>query len=160
MPIRRALTADAKDVQKLINSYAQRHKMIPRSLNDLYDNIRDVLIYEDAKGRIQGTVSLHVSWEDLAEVRSLAVTKSAQGKGVGRKLVEHAIEDAKMLGVNRVFSLTYIPDFFRAMGFKDIDKSKLPSKIWTDCLNCPSFPECDETAVIMDLKKGRKRENA
>ena len=159
MPIRRALTTDAKEIQKLINGFARRHKLIPRSLNDLYDNIRDIFIYEDSRGKIKGTLSLHVSWEDLAEIRSLAVTKTAQGKGIGKKLIKAALKDARTLGVNRVFSLTYVPEFFKALGFNDIDKSELPNKIWTDCLNCPNFPECDELAVIIDVKtsKGKSK---
>ena len=139
-------------MQKLVNGFAKRHKMMQRSLNDLYDNIRDIFVYE-SRGRIAGTLSLHVSWEDLAEIRSLAVAKASQGRGVGQALIEAALDDAVALGIKRVFSLTYIPDFFHKLGFRDIDKSELPSKIWTDCLNCPLFPECDEEAVIIDIKK-------
>ncbi len=156
MPIRRAKTSDAVQVQKLINGFARRHKMIPRSLNDIYDNIRDIFVYE-TRGVIRATLSLHVSWEDLAEIRSLAVVKTQQGKGVGRKLIDAALEDAKTLGIARVFSLTYVPEFFHTLGFKDIDKAKLPNKIWTDCIHCPHFPECDEEAVIIDINKSTKR---
>lgn len=156
MQIRRAKVDDINGVQKLVNSFAKRHKMIPRSLNDLYDNIRDILVCEE-KGKLLGTLSLHVSWEDLAEIRSLAVVRSAQGKGIGSKMVKAALDDARELGVKRVFSLTYVPEFFRALGFKDIDKAKLPNKIWTDCLNCPLFPNCDEEAVIIDLKKAAQK---
>jgi len=155
--IRRARISDVKAVQKLVNGFAKKHKIIQRSLNDLYDNIRDILVYE-TRGRIQGTLSLHVSWEDLAEIRSLAVARPYQGRGVGKKLIEAALEDAAVLGINRVFSLTYIPGYFHKLGFENIDKSELPSKIWTDCLNCPLFPECEEEAVVIAIKsKGRKK---
>lgn len=154
--IRRARISDVKEVQRLVNGFARKHKIIQRSLNDLYDNIRDILVYE-TRGKIKGTLSLHVSWEDLAEIRSLAVTKAHQGGGIGRKLIEAALEDAAELGINRVFSLTYIPEYFHKLGFIDIDKSELPSKIWTDCLNCPLFPECDEEAVIIRIKKRGKK---
>lgn len=159
MPIRKAKTGDVIQVQKLINGFARRHKLIPRSLNDLYDNVRDVYVHE-SRNRITGTLSLHVSWEDLAEIRSLAVSKGAQGKGVGTQLVQEALDEARALGIKRVFSLTYVPEFFRKLGFKDIDKSKLPGKIWSDCLNCPQFPDCDEEAVIITLTKQRKTPDA
>lgn len=154
--IRRARLSDVREVQKLVNGFAKRHRIIQRSLNDLYDNIRDIFIYE-IKGRVVGTLSLHVSWEDLAEIRSLAIAKASQGKGIGTALIDAALEDAAVLGVKRVFSLTYIPGYFHKMGFRDIDKSELPSKIWTDCLNCPLFPECEEEAVIIDIKRKGKR---
>lgn len=150
MPIRKARTEDVKEVQGLINGYAKKHKMIPRSLSDLYDNIRDVFIYED-KGRIKGTCALHVSWEDLAEIRSLAVDKPYRSKGIGSALIKKAIQEAKGLGVRRVFVLTYYPEYFKRFGFEDIDKSKLPNKIWSDCLHCPHFPECDEVALIKEI---------
>jgi amino-acid N-acetyltransferase len=153
--IRRARISDVRDVQKLVNGFARKHKLIQRSLNDLYDNIRDIFVYE-AGGKIKGTLSLHVSWEDLAEIRSLAVIKASQNRGIGKALIKAALRDAAELGVKRVFSLTYIPGYFHTLGFRDIDKAELPSKIWTDCLNCPHFPECDEEAVITEIK-GRKR---
>lgn len=153
MGIRKANTKDAKPVQELINKYARRHKLIPRSLNDLYEKIRDVSVYEDDKKRLIGTCSLHVSWEDLAEIRSLAVEKRHQHKGVGKALVKNAIREAKKLGIRRVFVLTYVPQFFARFGFETVDKNTLPNKIWADCLSCPRFPDCDETAVVLDLEK-------
>jgi amino-acid N-acetyltransferase len=94
-----------------------------------------------------------VLWDDLAEIRSLAVQKEAHRKGVGRLLVRKALRDAKALGVKRVFALTYHPEYFiGSFGFREIDKASLPQKIWGDCLRCHKFPECDETAVIKELK--------
>jgi len=156
--LRRARISDVKDIQKLVNGFARRHKIIQRSLNDLYDNIRDIFVYE-SRGRIVGTLSLHVSWEDLAEIRSLAISRASQGKGIGTALINAALEDAAVLGIKRVFSLTYIPGYFHKQGFRDIDKSELPSKIWTDCLNCPLFPECEEEAVIIEInkRKGKRK---
>lgn len=151
MKIRKAKISDVKEVQTLINKHAKRHKMIPRSLNDLYDKLRDIFICED-EGRIVGTCSLHVSWENLAEIRSLAVEEERQGKGIGRKLVRRALKDAGTLGINTVFVLTYYPEYFnKNFKFHEIDKAKLPSKIWSDCLNCPVFPDCEETAMIVEL---------
>lgn len=151
MKIRKAKISDLKEVQKLINEFARREEMIPRSINELYENIRDISVCED-KEAICGTSALHILWEDLAEVRSLAVKKEYQRKGIGRKLVKKSLAEAKALGIRRVFVLTYQSDFFRNLGFVDIDKADLPQKIWGDCIRCPKFPECDEHALIFDLQ--------
>lgn len=150
MKIRKAKTSDIKDVQKLINEFAKKEEMLPRSLNNLYENIRDLFVCED-RGQIKGACSLHILWDDLAEIRSLAVAEVSRGKGIGNRLLKICLKEAKELGIKRVFALTYQPEFFRKNGFKGIDKSKLPQKIWGDCLRCPRFPECDEDAVIMEL---------
>ncbi|HEB02344.1 MAG TPA: N-acetyltransferase [Nitrospirae bacterium] len=152
MPIRKARTSDVKSIQKLINAYAKKHKLIPRSLNDLYEKIRDLTVYDNAKGTVQGVCALHVAWEDLAEIRSLAVSSRSKGKGIGKALVRHALKEATHLGVKKVFVLTYYPEYFQQLGFEEVDKAKLPHKIWADCLNCHKFPECDETAVQLKLK--------
>jgi amino-acid N-acetyltransferase len=150
LKIHKAKVKDLKDVQKLINEFARREEMIPRSINELYENIRDFFVCED-KGKICGACALHVLWEDLAEIRSLAVKEEYQGMGIGRKLVKRCLVDAKGMGIDRVFVLTYQPDFFGKLGFSDIDKSALPQKIWGDCVRCPKFPECDEHALILAL---------
>jgi amino-acid N-acetyltransferase len=145
--IRKAKIADIRDIQKLVNEFARKEEMIPRSINELYENIRDFVVSEE-KGKIFGVCALHVLWEDLAEIRSLAVNKESQRKGIGKKMVTQCLDEAKALGVKRVFALTYQPLFFKKMGFTDIDKSDLPQKIWGDCIRCPKFPECDEFALI------------
>jgi len=150
LKIRRALISDIKEIQKLVNDFARKEQMIPRSVNELYENIRDFVVADDKHG-IVGACALHVLWEDLAEVRSLAVRKEFQGKGIGRKMVNNCIRDARALGIKRVFVLTYQPDFFRKLKFRDTDKASLPQKIWGDCIRCPKFPECDEHALIRDV---------
>jgi amino-acid N-acetyltransferase len=150
LKIRKALISDVKQVQRLVNEFAKKEEMLPRSLNDLYENIRDLFVYED-KGQVIGACALHILWDDLAEIRSLAVSRELQGRGIGKQLLKTCLKEAKQLGIKRVFALTYQPEFFRKIGFADIDKSKLPQKIWGDCLRCPKFPECDEDAVIMEL---------
>jgi amino-acid N-acetyltransferase len=152
MRIRKALLNDAPDIQKLINQFAKKDLMLPRSLNHLYENIRDYYVAEE-KGRMIGCAALHIVWGDLAEVNSLAVRESHKGKGTGRALVLRCIEEARGLGIRRVFALTYVPKFFRKCGFSRIPKSKLPQKIWSDCLNCPKFPDCGEVSVAVDLKQ-------
>ncbi len=149
--IRKALIKDVKVLHCLINEFASDQEMLPRSLNELYEHIRDMFVYEE-EGGIKGVCALHVVWEDLAEVRSLAVSKEARGKGIGRELVRTCLEEAGAIGVTKVFALTYIPDFFRLFGFDVVDKAELPHKIWGDCIRCPKFPDCNEFAVVKELR--------
>jgi len=151
LKIRKATVSDIKLIHKLINEFAKKGEMLPRSLNELYENIRDFLIAEQ-DNEIKGVCALHILWEDLAEIRSLAVKKESQKKGIGSLLVKKCLNEAKKLGVNKVFVLTYIPEFFKKTGFMELDKSKLPQKIWGDCIRCPKFPECDEVALIYEFK--------
>jgi amino-acid N-acetyltransferase len=148
--IRKAKISDLKQAHRLINDFAKRGQMIPRSLNELYETLRDFLICE-VEGNVCGVCALHIMWEDLAEIRSLAVEKRFQRHGIGKNLVKHSIREAKDLGVKRIFALTYQPEFFKKLGFCDTDKAALPQKIWGDCVRCPRFPECDENAVIIHL---------
>ena len=149
--IRKAKLRDVQEIQQLIKNYSTRGEMLPRSLSELYDNIRDFYIFVRNR-RVVGACALHVCWEDLAEIRSLAVEEKVRGKGMGAKLAKVCLEEAEMLGVKRVFALTYRTDFFERLGFKIVDKSVLPHKIWTDCLKCVKFPDCDEIAVVLELK--------
>lgn len=148
--IRRATAGDVKSIQKLINFYAAKDEMLPRSLNQLYENIRDFVVFEE-KGKIVGCSALHVCWQDLGEIKSLAVLGSRQGRGIGAKLLAMCLEDARRLKLRRIFALTYKPQYFKKFGFSDIDKSNLPHKIWSDCINCVKFPDCDEIAMIKEL---------
>ena len=151
--IRKAVTQEVKPIHQLLGYYAEKGLLLPRSLSELYDHLRDlfVLVNEDQGDRVLGVCSLGVCWEDLAEIRSLAVAEAHQGKGDGARLVEKCLEEARTLGLPKVFTLTYVPDFFRKMGFKEIDKGTLPHKVWADCLKCPKFPDCDEIAMVLEL---------
>lgn len=150
--IRKAKLADVKAIQTLVNQYAESGQMLPRSLNELYENLRDFHVYVE-NASLVGVCALHISWDGLAELRSLAVSRDRMKNGIGSKLIARCLEEAAELQVERVFVLTYKDVFFRKLGFKDVDKKELPHKIWTDCLNCVKFPNCDETALIMDLQK-------
>ena len=147
--------ADVKAIQKLIAEYARKGDMLPRSLSDIYENLRDYFVFEDG-GEVIGSAAIHIMWEDLAEVRSLAVQEGRMRRGVGTQLVEACISEAIVLGIARVFALTYKPEFFERLGFRRVDKSELPHKIWTDCLKCAKFPDCDEIALVADFS-GRVR---
>lgn len=148
--IRKAVIADAKAIHRMLMVYAKDGQMLPRSLSEIYENIRDFFVFED-QGEVVGTVCLTICWEDLAEVRSLAVVEGRIGGGIGRKLVEACLEEARRFGLRRVFALTYKQIFFERLGFHEIEKSELPHKIWSDCLKCAKFPDCDEIAVCIDL---------
>ncbi|MEF9426221.1 MAG: N-acetyltransferase [Candidatus Mariimomonas ferrooxydans] len=151
MQVKKATVKDAKLIHSIVNNSAKKDEMLPRSLNEVYENIRDFFICRD-KGKIIGVAALHILWSDLAEIRSVTVSKEYQDRGIGRKLIAQCLKEAKTLGIRRVFALTYNPSFLKKFGFKNIDKNTLPQKIWGDCLKCPKFPECDETAVIKTIR--------
>ena len=148
--IRKAKLKDAKHIQELINIFAKQELMLPRSLFELYESLRDFWVYE-TNSKIVGCCALRVAWHDLAEIRSLAVKVAYQKKAVGRQLVNAAIKEARQLGVKSVFVLTYIPEYFQRFGFRKMNKDKLPHKIWAECINCPKFPDCKEVALIKKL---------
>jgi len=148
--IRKAKLKDMKEVQRLIKQYSTRGEILPRSLMELYDHLRDFYVFIENR-KIVGICALHICWEDLAEIRSLAVEEGARQKGIGAKLVRACLQESRALGVKRVFALTYRPDFFEKLNFKKVDKSVLPHKIWTDCLKCVKFPDCDEIALVKEL---------
>ncbi len=148
--IRKARIPDVKVVHKLLLSYAKEGLMLSRSLADMYECLRDFYILEQ-DGEVIGAVALHICWEDLAEIRSLAVSQAHERRGVGRQLVQACLDEARKLGLKQVFALTYQPGFFEKMGFDYIEKSELPQKIWSDCLKCPKFPDCDEIAMSVRL---------
>ena len=148
--IRKATIADVKFMQQLINQYADLGQLLPRALNEFYEHLRDFHVYED-DGSLVGVCALHISWDGLAEIRSLAVRKDKMHQGIGTALVRHSLAEAVELRVERVFALTYQGGFFKKLGFADVDKKELPHKIWTDCLSCVKFPNCDESALIISV---------
>jgi amino-acid N-acetyltransferase len=148
--------SDVKGIHQLIAEYARKGDMLPRSLADIYENLRDYFVFEEDGGELVGSAAIHIMWEDLAEVRSLAVREGKMRRGIGTQLVESCISEAIVLGIDRVFALTYKPEFFEKLGFHIVDKAELPQKIWTDCLKCSKFPDCDEVALVADFS-GRRR---
>lgn len=151
--IRKAVVKDVAGIHKLLRDYADQGLLLPRSLSELYDHLRDFFVIDPAgnPGTVIASCALGICWEDLAEIRSLAVAEGYKGNHYGAKLVERCLADAEMMGMCRVFALTYIPDFFVKLGFREVEKSALPHKVWSDCLKCPKFPDCDEISMILEL---------
>jgi amino-acid N-acetyltransferase len=148
--IRKARIEDIKQIQNLINLFAKQDLMLPRSLNELYENIRDFWVAEENK-KISGCAALHLSWDDLAEIKSVAVARNKQRRGIGKSLVLTCLVEAKEMGAKKVFVLTYKPGYFKKFGFKKVNTSSLPHKIWAECINCCKFPDCEETALLKKL---------
>jgi amino-acid N-acetyltransferase len=149
--VRKARAADGPAIQKLLAHFASRGELLPRTLNEVYQHLRDFVVGE-TEGRIVGVCALWLYWEDLAEVRSLAVEEGSAGRGLGTALVDACLAEAAALGIRRVFALTYRPGFFERLGFRRVDKRELPQKIWKDCLRCAKFTCCDEIALILDVE--------
>lgn len=150
--IRKAVVKDVPTMARIINAYASQGLMLPKSHHQLYQDIRDFVVATNSE-EIIGCGALHIIWEDLAEIRSLAVVEEWQHKDVGRLMVEYLLQEARALGLPQVFALTYHQGFFERLGFHVVPRESLPHKIWGDCLHCPKFPNCDEVALILDLKR-------
>jgi amino-acid N-acetyltransferase len=151
--LRKARIDDVKTIHRMINLSSGKGEMLPRSLMDIYNSLRDFFVYyNEGESQIIGICAMNIIWENLAEIRSLYVDENQRGKGVGRELVEACISEAITLGLFKVFTLTYKKDFFIKLNFKETDRNLLPEKIWSDCFRCSKYPDyCDETAMIVEL---------
>jgi amino-acid N-acetyltransferase len=145
--IEKACIRDVSQMHHLINYFADKDEMLARPLSEIYENIRDYFVVREGD-EVIACVALHVMWEDLAEIKSLAVAENSQQQGIGNELVKACLDEAKELGLSTIFCLTYKPSFFERVGFSQIDKMELPHKVWTECFRCPKFPNCDEVALI------------
>jgi len=151
MKAEKARIDDIPQIHKLINYFADNGEMLPRALSELYENIRDFSVVRDGE-QVVACAALHIFWSDLAEIRAVAVAEEWQDKGAGALLVQACLEEARSLGIETVFCLTYKPDFFARFGFREVDKMDLPRKIWGECQRCPKFPDCDEVALVCQLR--------
>ena len=147
MKVRGATTADAKEIHALIRDSAELDLMLFRSMADIYENLQTFLIAHDEEA-ILGCCALAIVWEDLAEIKSLAVRPSARGCGVGRALVNESLAMARQMRIKRVFALTLEAGFFAKADFHEVTKESLPMKVWSDCAMCPKQHACDEIAVL------------
>lgn len=151
---RRARPSDTRSILNLIQHYSAKGVMLPRSFAQVVEKVRDFNVALDGgdESRVKGIVALHVVGEDLAEVRSLAVAEELQGRGVGHRLMEMCLADAKDMNLPRIFTLTYQTAFFNKLGFEKVEKLTLPQKIWGDCVHCAKFSDCDEIAMIKAIQ--------
>lgn len=148
--IRRATIPDVPHMTAIINGYAAKGIMLPRSLHQLYQSLRDFAVAVRGD-EVIGCGALHIVWADLCEVRSLAVKEGWVGRGIGQRIAGYLLDEARELGLPRVFALTYRQNFFARLGFSVVPHEMLPHKIWGDCLNCPKYPNCDEIAMMLTL---------
>jgi amino-acid N-acetyltransferase len=147
----RASIADAKNIHDLVNAFARKGEMLPRTMAEVYENLRDFYVVHDDRGETVACGGLHILWEDLAEIKSLAVREDMQGRGLGARIVEACLQEARQIGLTTAFALTYRPGFFEKLGFQQADVMTLPRKVWGECYRCPKFPGCNEIAMVRSL---------
>jgi len=159
MKVERARIRDIAQIHRLVNYFADRGEMLPRALSELYENIRDLFVVREGD-EVIGCAAHHIFWSDLTEIRAVAVAAEKQDQGAGALLVNACLEEARGLGVETVFCLTYKPQFFEKLGFYLVDRGELPRKVWGECLRCPKFPDCDEVALVYQVKTAGGAEGA
>ncbi len=147
----RASISDAQAIHDLINTFARRGEMLPRTMSEVYQNLRDFFVIHDVRDVVVACGALHILWDDLGEIKSLAVREDVQGQRLGARLVEACLEDARQLGLATAFALTYRPGFFEKLGFVQADVMTLPRKVWGECYRCPKFPTCNEIAMVRPI---------
>jgi amino-acid N-acetyltransferase len=150
MNVRKAKVSDVQAINELISSYAERDRMLFRSMADIYENLQTFIVAE-LDGQVVGCCALEVIWSDLAEIKSLAVNGTKKAMGIGKIMVAAAMEEAATLGLPKVFALTLEPEFFRKLSFEIVEKESLPMKVWSDCARCPKQQHCDEIAVVKSV---------
>ncbi len=153
--VEKAKINDAQRIHELVNYFADKGEMLPRALSEIYENLRDYFVVRDSNNQVIGCVALHISWADLAEIKSLAVSGDNQARGLGAVLVEACIDEARELGIPTIFCLSYKPAFFEKYSFRQVDKMELPRKVWSECYRCPKFPDCDEVALIYQFEPSK-----
>ena len=150
MIYRKATFDDIEQIFQIVNDYASDGVMLARSRNTLYETLRDMVVAEDEQGTIVGVGGLHILWDRLAEIRTMALSPRLTRRGIGAEIVKRLLEEGRKIGVTKFFTLTYKPGFFQTLGFHTVTKETLPPKVWKDCIDCPKFPNCDEIALIRE----------
>ncbi len=151
--VRKARPSDVPAMHRLINHYARQQLMLPKAHLQLYENLRDYSVGTDVSepGNVLGCGALHIYWDNLAEIRALAVVPGTIQKGIGTRIVENLLEEARDLGLEQVFVFTYVPRFFSRFGFIQVEHGTMPLKVFNECFHCPKFNTCDELAMVLHL---------
>jgi amino-acid N-acetyltransferase len=151
--VRKARLTDVNDMYRIINHYAEMQLMLSKTKLQLYENLRDytVAVEDSTPHHVLGCGALHIYWENLAEIRALAVMPEKARKGVGTYLVDRLLNEARELEIEQVFVFTYEPKFFGRFGFVQVEHSTLPLKVYNECLTCPKLNKCDELAMVLNL---------
>jgi amino-acid N-acetyltransferase len=150
MNVEKARIGDIPQIHQMVNRFADKGEMLPRAMSELYENIRDLFVVRDGN-ELVACAALHIFWSDLAEIRSVAVAEEKQDQGAGALLIKACLDEARSLGIETIFCLTYKPEFFERFGFRRVDVMELPRKVWGECQRCPKFPNCDEVALVYKL---------
>jgi len=148
--VRPAAIGDVPAIHHLLEIYAAKGNLLPRTMSELYRHLRDFFVVEK-DNQVVACGALEIFTEDLGEVRSLVVDESHEGRGLGRLLVQRIETEARAIGLRRLMALTYVPAFFHKLGFQTVPMDTLPEKVWSVCVKCYKYNQCDETAVLMDL---------
>jgi amino-acid N-acetyltransferase len=150
--VRKARLADVNAMYGIINHYAESQRMLPKTHLQLYENLRDYSVLTDpATDSVMACGALHIYWENLAEIRAVAVAPGVVRKGIGTRLIEELLAEARELGIEQVFVFTYEPKFFGRFGFIQVEHRVLPLKVYNECFQCPKFNTCDELAMVLHL---------
>jgi len=151
--VRKARLSDVNEMYRIINHYAERQLMLPKTQLQLYENLRDYSVAAEgsAPNCVLGCGALHIYWENLAEIRALAVAPGMDRRGVGTALVDRLLTEARELEIEQVFLFTYEPRFFNRFGFIQVEHSAMPLKVYNECFHCPKFNKCDELAMVLHL---------
>jgi amino-acid N-acetyltransferase len=151
--VRKAKLSDVPAIHPLINYYAERQLMLPKTHLQLYENLRDYSVVADCHddNALLGCAALHIYWQDLAEIRAVAVSPETKAKGLGTMLVESLVHEAREYGLEQIFVFTYVPRFFSRFGFIQVEHRTMPLKVYNECFHCPKFNTCDELAMVLHL---------
>ncbi len=149
--IRKAKIHEVPEIRRFLGEFSLDGGILPRTLADLYGQLRDYFVYREDQSPIIGVAALHICWAGLGEIRSVAVMPEHRGRGLGKELVTTCLAEARVLGLSEIFLLTLVPDFFKPFGFKVVSREDLLPIVWADCVNCVKFPDCDEIPMLLDL---------
>jgi amino-acid N-acetyltransferase len=150
--IRKANIQEVPEIRRFLAEFSQDGGILPRTLADLYGQLRDYYVYRENQGPLLGIAALHICWAGLGEIRSVAVALTHRGRGIASRLVQTCLAEAQAIGLSEIFLLTLVPDFFHRFGFKIVSREDLLPIVWADCVNCVKFPDCDEVPMVLNLE--------